>query len=147
MRTSIYNIEVRESTAGKAYIMELSPRGGGNRLAEMLRYATGVDLITNAVRAAVGMEVEGVEQKPYNGCWGEVILHSDKAGDFRNLWIAEEIRENVVEEDLWIAPGHKVGGFSAANEAVGTLVLKFENEERLQEVMGDVYRYVKVELE
>ena len=147
MRTSIYNIEVRESTAGKAYIMELSPRGGGNRLAEMLRYATGVDLITNAVRAAVGMEVEGVEQKPYNGCWGEVILHSDKAGIFRNLWIAEEIRENVVEEDLWIAPGHKVGGFSAANEAVGTLVLKFENEERLQEVMGDVYRYVKVELE
>lgn len=147
MRTSIYNIEVRESTAGKAYIMELSPRGGGNRLAEMLRYATGVDLITNAVRAAVGMEVESVEQKPYNGCWGEVILHSDKAGIFRNLWIAEEIRENVVEEDLWIAPGHKVGGFSAANEAVGTLVLKFENEERLQEVMGDVYRYVKVELE
>lgn len=147
MRTSIYNIEVRESTAGKAYIMELSPRGGGNRLAEMLRYATGVDLITNAVRAAVGMEVEGVEQKPYNGCWAEVILHSDKAGIFRKLWIADEIRENVVEEDLWIAPGHKVGGFSAANEAVGTLVLKFENEERLQEVMGDVYRYVKVELE
>lgn len=147
MRTSIYNIEVRESTAGKAYIMELSPRGGGNRLAEMLRYATGVDLITNAVRAAVGLPVQGVEQKPYDGCWAEVILHSDKAGVFSKLWIADEIRANVVEEDLWIQPGDKVGGFSAANEAVGTLVLKFETEERLQEVMGDVYRFVRVELE
>lgn len=147
MRTSIYNIEVRESMNGKAYIMELSPRGGGNRLAEMLRYATGVDLITNAVRAAVGLPVEGVEQKPFDGCWAEVILHSDKAGVFSKLWIAEEIRDNVVEEDLWIRPGDKVGGFSAANEAVGTLVLKFESEERLQEVMGDVYHFVRVELE
>lgn len=147
MRTSIYNIEVRESTAGKAYIMEVSPRGGGNRLAEMLRYATGVDLITNAVRAAVGLPVQGVEQKPYDGCWAEVILHSDKAGVFSNLWIADGIKANVVEKDLWIQPGTKVGGFSAANEAIGTLVLKFETQERLQEVMGDVYRYVKVELE
>ena len=38
MKTSIYNIETREGLDGKAYIMEVSPRGGGNRLAEMLRY-------------------------------------------------------------------------------------------------------------
>ena len=144
MRTSIYNIEVRESTNGKAYIMELSPRGGGNRLAEMLRYATGVDLITNAVRAAVGMPVEGVEQKPLNGCWAEIILHSDKAGIFDRLWIADSLQKNVVEEDLWIQSGDVVGGFSAANEAIGTLVLQFETEERLQEVMADQSSYVKV---
>ena len=144
MRTSIYNIEVRESTNGKAYIMELSPRGGGNRLAEMLRYATGVDLITNAVRAAVGMPIEGVEQKPFDGCWAEIILHSDKAGIFDKLWIAEEICGNVIEEDLWIASGDRVGGFSAANEAIGTLVLKFETEEKLQEVMNNQSCYVKV---
>lgn len=146
MRTSIYNIEVRESTAGKAYIMELSPRGGGNRLAEMLRYATGVDLVTNAVRAAVGMQVSGVEQKPYNGCWAEVILHSDTAGVFDKLWISDEIKDNVIEEDLWIEEGTSVGGFSAANEAVGTLVLKFDTEERLKEVMGDLPHFVKVML-
>lgn len=146
MRTSIYNIEVRESTAGKAYIMELSPRGGGNRLAEMLRYATGVDLVTNAVRAAVGLPVEGVEQKPYDGCWAEVILHSDTAGVFDKLWISDEIKNNVIEEDLWIESSAAVGGFSAANEAIGTLVLKFDTEERLQEVMGDLSLFVKVKL-
>ncbi len=144
MRTSVYNIEVRESTAGKAYIMEVSPRGGGNRLSEMLRYATGVDLITNAVRAAVGLPTEGVEQKPYNGCWSEVILHSDSAGVYDRLWVSEEIKANVVEEDLWIKPGDAVKGFSAANEAIGTLVLRFDTEERLQEVMGDLPRFVKV---
>ncbi len=146
MRTSIYNIEVRESTNGKAYIMELSPRGGGNRLAEMLRYATGVDLVTNSVRAAVGLPVEGVEQKPYDGCWAEVILHSDTAGVYDHLWIADSIRDNVVEEDLWIQPGAAVGGFTGAHEAIGTLVLKFETDERLQEVMNDLTSFVKVVL-
>jgi biotin carboxylase len=46
MKTNVYNIETRVGTNGKPYIMELTPRGGGNRLCEMLRYATGVDMIT-----------------------------------------------------------------------------------------------------
>ncbi len=147
MGTSVYNIEARESTNGKAYLMEVSPRGGGNRLAEMVRYATGVDMITNAVRAAVGMEVVDMEQKPYNGCWAEIILHSDKAGVFRNLWVSEEIAHNIFERDLWIQPGDRVGAFTGANESVGTLVLKFETQERLKEVMANIPRYVKLEVE
>ena len=144
MRTSIYNVETREATDGKAYIMEVSPRGGGNRLAEMLRYATGVDLITGAVKAAVGLPVEDIEQKDYNGCWAEVILHSDREGSFERLWIADELRDNVVETDLWIEAGAPVAGFSAANEAIGTLVLKFSTPQRLDEVMAEIGRYVQV---
>ena len=146
MGTSIYNIETREGTNGKAYIMEVSPRGGGNRLAECLHYATGVDLVKNTVRAAVGLPVEGVEQKAYDGCWAEVILHSDKTGIFDSLWIADDIKENVFERDLWIEAGTRVGGFSAANEAIGTLVLRFDTDERLQLVMKDINQYVKVVL-
>ena len=146
MRTSIYNIETREGTDGKAYIMELSPRGGGNRLAEVLRYATGVDLITNAVKAAMGLPVDDIQQKPYTGCWAEVILHSDAVGEFDKLWISEEIQDAVVEKDLWVQPGDRVAAFSAANEAIGTLILKFETEEKLQEVMADIPRFVRVEL-
>ena len=50
----------------------------------------------------------------------------------------------MIEEDLWIEPGAEVGDFSGANEAIGTLVLKFENEEMLQQVMRDLPAYVKV---
>ena len=144
MGTSIYNIETREGTDGKAYIMECSPRGGGNRLAECLEYATGVKLVENAVRAAVGMPIIDVEQKPYDGCWAEVILHSDKPGVFDSLWIDKSIIDFVYEQDLWIKPGTIVGGFSAANEAVGTLVLKFDTKERLNEIMLNIHDYVKV---
>jgi len=147
MKTSVYNIEVRECTDGKAYIMECSPRGGGNRLAEMLRYNTGVDLITNAVRAAVGDPVIGIEQKPYNGYWGEIILHSNKAGVFNKLWIDPTIENNIIEKDIWIEKGAVVGGFSGANEAVGTIVLKFEKEEQLLKVLENQNKYIKIILD
>ncbi len=146
MKTSIYNIETRECTNGNSYIMEVSPRGGGNRLAEILRYATGVDLIENAVRAAVGDEIVGVEQREYDGCWAEIILHSEKAGVFDFLWISDELEPNVIERDLWIEEGEKVGGFAGANEAIGTLVLRFESPERLEQVLENQDKYVKVKL-
>ena len=69
--SSVYNIETRECIDGKAYIMECSPRGGGNRLSECLKYATGIDLVKNAVRAALGEEIIGVEQKPYDMGFGQ----------------------------------------------------------------------------
>lgn len=132
MQTSIYNIETRVGTNGKPYIMEVSPRGGGNRLAEMLRFATGVDLITNAVRAAVGDEVVAVEQKPYNGHWAEVILHADKDGHFFSLDVDSVFKEKHVKQiDLWVKKGDKVSAFRGANDAIGTLVLQFDTEEEL----------------
>lgn len=146
MKTAVYNIETREGINGNAYIMEVSPRGGGNRLAECIRYATGVDMITNMVKYAVGLPVDDISQRPYDGCWAEIILHSDRAGIFDHLWISEEITVNVVERDLWIEEGASVGAFEAANEAIGTLILRFENDERLQDVLSNQNKYVKIVL-
>lgn len=124
MRTSIYNVETRVGRNGKCYIMEVSPRGGGNRLAEMLRMATGVDMITAAVKAALGEEVTDIEQRPYDGHWAEVILHADKSGTFQGLEISQELEPYVMEKDLWVKAGDTIATFNGANDAIGTLVLK-----------------------
>lgn len=144
LKTSVYNIETRVGTNGKPYIMELSPRGGGNRLSEMLCYATGVDLIENAIKGALGVKIADLEQNPYNGYLAEIILHSEKSGVFDSLWIYDEIRENVVEEDLWVKCGDEVCGFTGANEAIGTLVLRFDTREKMEEVLKNQEKYLKV---
>lgn len=144
MRTSIYNIETRVGINGKPYIMEVSPRGGGNRLAEMVRYSTGVDMITACVQAAVGDEVRNIEQKPLNGHWAEIILHADKEGDFQCLQIDPSLPAEVVEEDLWVKKGDHVHGFEAANDAIGTLVLRFESQEDLENEIVNQKEWLKV---
>ncbi len=145
MRTSIYNVETRIGRNGQAYLMEVSPRGGGNRLSEMLKYVTGVDLITNAVRAAVGDEVIDVEQRPYQGFWAEIILHANKTGYFEGLEIEENFRERyVVEIDLWVEKGDKVSMFNGANDAIGTLIVKFTSADELDKYMRNQEIWLKI---
>ena len=145
LKTCVYNIEVRVAPNGKPYIMELTPRGGGNRLCEMLRYATGVDMITAITRAMVGDPIlEPIEQKPYNGHWAEIILHADKDGVFDHLEISKELPAEIVEEDLWVVKGDKVEGFEGANNAIGTLVLKFQTAEELEKAITNQRSWLKV---
>ena len=144
LKTAVFNIEVRVATNGKPYIMELTPRGGGNRLCEMLRYATGVDMITAITRAIVGDKPEPIEQKPYNGHWAEIILHADKDGIFDRLEIDKELPAEVIEEDLWVKPGDKVESFEGANNAIGTLVLKFQTAEELEHAITHQREWLKV---
>ncbi|MCR5575478.1 MAG: ATP-grasp domain-containing protein [Oscillospiraceae bacterium] len=137
LKSSVYNIETRQGTDGRAYIMEVSPRGGGNRLSEVLELATGVSLIRNAVKAAVDLPVDEMHDPVYNGHWAEVILHSDADGVFSELRIDPAVRPCVVETDLWVAPGDRVERFSGANKAIGTLVLNFPDRETLETRMAD----------
>ncbi len=144
MKTNVYNIETRVGTNGKPYIMELTPRGGGNRLCEMLRYATGVDMITAMTRYIVGDSVPTIEQKPYNGHWAEIILHADESGTFERLEISKDLQAEVVEEDLWVKQGDAVKSFEGANDAIGTLVLKFQSAEELEKAITNQREWLKV---
>lgn len=144
LNTSIYNVETRESTNGKPYIMELSPRGGGNRLAEILEFATGAELIKNAVRAAVGDELTPMHDPVYNGYWAEIILHSDKSGSFRELAVDEEVRSYVYETELWVEPGDEVHAFTASNFAVGTLVLRFSDKDTMNYIVNDINKHIEI---
>ncbi len=147
LKTGIYNVETRLAKNGKAYIMEVSPRGGGNRLAEMLKVACGVDLIKNAVRDALGEKTDEIDNPVYNGHLAEVILHSEREGVFKRLDVSPEILPNVVETDLWVSPGDHVNGFKGANNAIGTLVVRFDTAEQLESAMADIPSWCKIVLE
>lgn len=148
MRTAIYNVETRIGKNGKGYIMEVSPRAGGNRLAEIVSLATGVDLVTASVRAAVGDEIGDVRMKPYQGHWAEVILHAPEAGIFSRLTVDhEKIGAEVIDQMLTVEPGNRVEAFDGGNHAIGTLVVKFSTAEALERAMDDIDSWVKVELQ
>lgn len=131
MKTTVYNVETRVGTDGKPYIMEISPRGGGNRLSEMMRYATGVDMITGAVRAAVGDPVD-IKQKPLDGSWAEIIVHADKSGILDGIEITPDMEPMVKEKDYWFKKGDSVNAFQSARDAIGTLVMRFNTADELE---------------
>ena len=135
--TGVFNIETRQGTDGRAYIMECTPRGGGNRLSEVLEMATGTKLVQNAVRAAVGLPVDDMSDPVYKGHWAEIILHGRQAGIYQSVQIDPAVKPCVVQEDYWVSPGEEIERFSGANKAIGTLVLNFPDRETLEKYMSD----------
>ena len=146
MKTGLYNIETRLCTNGKAYIMEVSPRAGGNRLIEMLKYVTGEDIVERATLAAVGEKFQpvnrGADQSKQSIV--ELILHANQPGEFVRLDIAPEVKPLIIEEDLWVKPGDVVETFTGANMAIGTLALKADTQEEIGSFVNRIKEQVKV---
>jgi hypothetical protein len=109
----------------------------------MMRYATGVDMITGAVRAAVGDPVE-IEQKPLDGSWAEIIVHADKAGILDHYEIAPSMETKVIEKDFWAKSGDAVKEFQSARDAIGTLVMRFNTQEELEHAITHQREWLKV---
>lgn len=144
MKNGIFNVETRLASDGKPYIMELTPRGGGNRLSEMLQFATGTPLISNAVRACVGLPLLPMNSCEYKGNWVEIILHADNEGGVEELKISPDYERNVVEADLWVKKGDKVRAFRGANDAIGTLVMRCDTSEQVEYIFAHLSDVVKV---
>lgn len=150
LRDGVFNIETRVAADGKAYIMESSPRGGGNRLCEMLKRATGgkTDLVAAAVKAALGESVGELPMPEYDGFWYQQMLHSGCSGAFAGVEYAPGFKEaHVAEEQLWVEPGQRVEAFTAANHAFGSVFLRFGTREELDAFRAAPGEFMRAKVE
>lgn len=147
LRSGVFNVETRVGEDGTPYLMEVSPRGGGNRLSELLRRSSGVDLVRAAVQAALGMPVEGVSMPRYQGIWYEHVLHARRGGIFCGLRYAPGFREaRVAGEQVWVRRGERVHSLTGANRSFGTVTLRFDTTDELDGFLAEPDRYLTVEV-
>ena len=149
MKTGIYNIETCVAN-GKPYIMEVSPRGGGGKIAELQSLAYGVDLIEAEVKKAVGLPVGEIKQNECDGYWCETIVHArpGQSGILKSVNIEKNIRDNYLKvTDISSKPGDYIKPFTGANMALGDMFLRFDSREELNDVMSRSNEWLKIELE
>lgn len=150
MKTGIYNIESCIGQGGKPYIMEVSPRGGGCKIAELQRLAYGVDLIEDEVRKAVGMHVVNAKQTECDGYWCEMIVHArpHESGILEKVWVDPDIAEKYLKVvDLSAKPGDVVKPFTGANMSFGDMFFRFDSREELDEVMEKSREWLHIDLQ
>jgi len=145
VKSGIYNVESRVCSDGKAYIMEVSPRGGGNRIAELQDMATGQKLIQNEIKKALGMPLYNITAPEYDGIWCNYILHTNKSGVFETIDINPEFQKKHVRDiGLIVKPGDKVDPFTGANNSLGTLFLRFETREELETALNNSTSWLRI---
>lgn len=146
--TGLFNVECRVCTNGKAYLMEVSPRAGGNRLAEMLNYAADVNINAAETRKALGLSIKNMHEPNYKGHFAILVLHSDKTGVFESVTINTDFKKShVIEEEIRLNKGDKVSSFSGANAALGTLFLKFNSREELATALENQKDWITINVE
>ena len=148
VKSGIYNVESRVCSNGKAYIMEVSPRGGGNRIAELQDMATGQSLIRNEIKKALGMDLDNITTPIYDGVWCNYILHSSKEGTLVSVDINAEFQKKHIRDIGFIAkPGDKIVPFTGANTSLGTLFLRFDSREELDKSLNNVSSWLSIQLQ
>ena len=147
VKSGIYNVESRVATNGKAYIMEVSPRGGGNRIAELQDMATGQNLIRNEILKALDMPMDKITMPEYDGVWCNYILHSVIPGTLVSVDIDEDFKAKYIKSiGLTKKPGDAIETFNGANQSLGTLFLRFETRQELDYALENIDTWLNIRL-
>ena len=143
--TGLYNIESRVCKNGKPYIMEVSPRAGGNRIAELQRIGTGIDLIEAEVCKAVGDDINTITMPRYDGYYVNYIVHSNQNGIFEEAIIDDDFQEKyVIEAEIRVKKGEHVETFKGANNAIGTLFLHFDTRKKMESALNNQRNWIEI---
>lgn len=148
-RTGIYNIESCVAN-GKPYIMEVSPRGGGCKIAELQKMAYGVDLIKAEIQKAVGIKIDEFDNYECDGAWCELVVHENKGrtGRLKQIRFDEDVdRKYIKNKDFTVSAGDIVYPFSGANMSLGDIFMRFESRKELNQVVFNSDEWINIELE
>jgi len=92
----------------RVFLIEMTPRPGGDCLPFMLRYALGVDILALAVDLAAGRPVviPGPAQK---GAFMGVRIHAHRGGVLRYVKMKKDHEDSCIRETHFIRnPGHEI---------------------------------------
>ncbi|MGE7020279.1 ATP-grasp domain-containing protein [Solibacillus cecembensis] len=147
MKTGSYNFDIRIDDNENVYLIEISPRNGGDWNPEAIQYATKIDLIEYTIKAAIGEDCSDVKMVEPTGYWATYVLNSEKSGVFNGLEIHESFLEkNIVEYELLVSPGDRVSELSGSHEKIGLMLLNFSTELEMSEKMFNLKGLVKLKV-
>jgi len=144
MKTGALNFDFVFTEDGSFYFLELGPRNGGCLIPEVIRYATGIDLIKLTVDAALGLTCEDITMKSAEGYWSSYMVHSLESGVFKDLWLSERVKPKIVEQEIWVSPGEPVERYLGSNHTLGTMILKFDSMEEMLEMVDNMENDIRV---
>ena len=148
MRTCAYNIEVILDKNDIPYVIELGPRNGGSYIPQLIKYATGVDLIDYTVHGALGEPCGDLKMTPTHGVWSNYMILSKKSGAFRELWFDEDFRKNnLLEVHCTAKPGDAVHAYQNTTHSLGTILFKANSVEELVKITDNIESYYRVEID
>lgn len=148
MKTGAYNFDIRIDKNENVFLMEIGARNGGNLIPQVIKYATGVDMVEYTIQAAMGKDCSSLKMVEQKGFWAYYAVHSNKAGILKAININEELKKNnIVEQDMMCNIGDKINSYNGSNGTLGIIILKFSSMDEMLYKMDNMYEFIQVMVE
>lgn len=148
MKTSAYNIEVIIDEEDNVYILELGPRNGGSYIPQLIRYATGVDLVKYTILAAIGEDCSELAMTPTKGCFSNYMIYSTCSGKYRGLWFNESfMKNNLLDVYCTYNEGDEVTAYQNTSHSLGTIIFKAESIDEMIVLTNEMEAQYRVMIE
>lgn len=144
MKNGAYNFDIRIDNEWNVYLMEVGPRSGGNLIPQVIKYATGVDMVEYVLKSALGENCDSLKMQNVKGYWAAYIIHSSIGGLYNNILIDERVKNNIVKFDLFIKKRAIIQAFSGSNCSLGAMILKFDSLDEMLTKMDNMSKYLKI---
>ena len=142
-RNGAINVEARIRD-DKVYLMELGPRNGGNYVPLISKIATGFDMIDALFNQFMGIKNPPSFSDSKYSCY--YVLRSYMSGNFKSIEYSSKIKKNINKKFLYKEIGDKVNPFTGANEAIGILLMTFENRQEMNDFYDNAEELIKIEV-
>ena len=147
MGTTTYNFDMRIDKDYNVYLMEVAPRDGGNYIPDIIKYATGVDLVECSVKAAMGEVIDCNSFGQPTGYYAYYAVHSYRDGILERVCIDPDIEgQNIRENHIIKQPGDVIKAFTGANTTLGILLMKFDSMDQMLHMMDHSEEWIQVKL-
>ena len=145
MKTCAYNIEVILDENDTVYVLELGPRNGGSYIPQLIKYATGVDLVDYTIWGALGMDCSQLQMKETKGVFSNYMIYSITSGKFKGLWFDEQFKKNnLLDVYCTYHEGDKVTAYQNTTHSLGTILFKAGSIDEMIEITNNIENYYKV---
>ncbi len=130
---------------GRAVVLEMSPRLGGNGIPLLIERGGGVDLIAATARFAVGEPADVPREIPViRGC-GSWILGSTRSGRLARIAAADAMARAVPEifdYTLYREIGARIPAMEHSADSLGWALFDCDSETHYLEIVGRIQRYL-----
>ena len=145
MRTCAFNIEVILDENDDVYVLELGPRNGGSYIPQLIKYATGVDMIDYTLRGALGEDCSDLNMAPTKGCFSNYMIYSTCSGKFKGIWFDRMFREkNLLDVYCTYSEGDEVHAYQNTSHSLGTILFRADSVEEMIALTDNMEKNYKV---
>lgn len=145
MKTCAYNIEVILDEHDTVYVLELGPRNGGSYIPQLIKYATGIDLIDYTIWGALGEDCSSLKMAETTGVYSNYMIYSTTSGVFDGIWFDPKFeKDNLLEVHCTYVPGDKVTAYRNTTHSLGTILFKAGSVEEMKQITDHMDQYYRV---